>query len=119
MSRVKRGTSHTKKRRQLLKKVKGFKWGRKKLVRLAKTASVKAGARAYIDRRLKKRTRRGLWQTKIGAFVKDYDLSYSQFINLLKQANIALDRKTLADLAVNNKAVLAKIVEQAKAAGKK
>ncbi len=118
MPRVKRGKLHLKTRRNLLKKVKGFKWGRKKLVRLAKTASVKAGAHAYIDRRLKKRTRRALWQTKISAFLKDYGLSYSQFIGLLKKANITIDRKIMADLAVNNKAVLAKIVEQAKTAGK-
>jgi large subunit ribosomal protein L20 len=119
MPRVKRGTIHLKKRRNLLKKVKGFKWGRKKLVRLAKTASVKAGVHAYVDRRLKKRTRRGLWQTKISAFVKDYGLSYSKFMGLLKKANIAVDRKILADLAVNNKEVLVKIIDKAKAAENK
>lgn len=114
MPRVKRGVIHLKKRRNLLKKTKGFKWGRKKLIKLAKTASVKAGAHAYIDRRLKKRTRRALWQTKISAFVKDYGLSYSKFMDLLKKADIAIDRKVLADMAVNNKEVLAKIVEKVK-----
>ncbi len=114
MPRVKRGVIHLKKRRNLLKKTKGFKWGRKKLMKLAKTASVKAGVHAYVDRRLKKRTRRGLWQTKISAFVKDYGLSYSAFMGGLKKANIAIDRKILADLAVNNKAVLAKLVEKIK-----
>lgn len=119
MPRVKRGTIHLKKRRNLLKKTKGFKWGRKKLIKLAKTASVKAGVHAYVDRRLKKRTRRALWQTNISAFVKDYGLSYSRFIDLLKKANIAIDRKVLADLAVNNKKVLAEIIAKAQAAGKK
>jgi large subunit ribosomal protein L20 len=114
MPRVKRGVIHLKTRRNLLKKTKGFKWGRKKLMKLAKTASVKAGMHAYVDRRLKKRTRRGLWQTKISAFVKEHGMSYSQFMGALKKANIAIDRKILADLAVNNKAVLAKLVEKAK-----
>lgn len=114
MPRVKRGTIHLKKRRNLLKKVKGFKWGRKKLIKLAKTASVKAGVHAYIDRRLKKRTRRALWQTKISAFLKDFGLSYSKFMGLLKKAEIDIDRKILADLAVNNKEILANIVAEAK-----
>jgi len=114
MPRVKRGTTHVKKRRKLLKKVKGYKWGRKKLIRLAKTASTKAGAHAYIDRKKKKRTNRGLWQIKINAFVREHGLSYSTFINKIKTNKIELDRKILADLAVNNKKVLAKIIEQIK-----
>jgi len=119
MPRVKRGTIHIKKRRNLLKKVKGFKWGRKKLIRLAKTASVKAGVHAYVDRRLKKRTRRALWQTKISAFVKDYGLSYSKFMGLLKKAEIIVDRKILADMAVNNKQALAKLVAKVQTTDKK
>ncbi len=114
MPRVKRGTTHVKKRRSLLKKVKGFKWGRKNLIRLAKTASVKAGAHAFVDRRKKKRTRRALWQIKINAFVRTLDLSYSKFINNLKKNKVELDRKILADLAENNKKVLTKIVEETK-----
>jgi len=114
MPRVKRGTTHVKRRRNLLKKVKGYKWGRKKLIRLAKTATTKAGVHAYVGRKKKKRTARGLWQIKINAFVREYGLSYSKFINLLKLAKIEIDRKVLADLAVNNKKVLAKIVEEIK-----
>ena len=114
MPRVKRGTTHVKKRKKLLKKVKGYKWGRKKLIRLAKTATTKAGAHAYMDRKKKKRTNRGLWQIKINAFVREHGLSYSVFINKLKTSKIELDRKVLADLAVNNKKVLAKIIEQIK-----
>ncbi len=114
MSRVKRGTTHVKKRRKLLAKVKGYKWGRKKLIRVAKTAAVKAGAHAYVDRKKKKRTARALWQIKINAFVRDYDLSYSKFINLLKNKKVDIDRKILADLAVNNKKILSKIIEEIK-----
>ena len=112
MSRVKRGTTHTKKRRSLLSKVKGYKWGRKNLIRLAKTAFLKAGVHAYRDRKKKKRVMRGLHNIKINAFVREYDLTYSKFINLLKVKNIELDRKILADLAVNNKEILAKIIKR-------
>lgn len=114
MPRVKRGTTHVKKRRKLLKEVKGYKWGRKNLIRLASTASTKAGAHAFVDRRKKKRTNRGLWQIKIGAFVREQGISYSNFINKLKNAKIELDRKILADLAENNKKVLTKIVDEVK-----
>lgn len=114
MPRVKRGTTHVKKRTTLLKKVKGFKWGRKKLIRLAKTAATKAGAHAYTDRRKKKRDARALWQIKINAFIREHGFSYSKFIHELKIKNIELDRKILADLAVNNKKVLANIIEEIK-----
>ena len=114
MPRVKRGTTHVKKRRKLLSKVKGYKWGRKNLIRQAKEATVKAGAHAFVDRRKKKRTNRGLWQIKISAFVREKELNYSRFINLLKVNKIDLDRKILADLAENNKKVLTKIVEEVK-----
>lgn len=114
MPRVKRGTSHVKKRNKLLKEVKGYKWGRKNLIKQAKTAETKAGAHAYMDRKKKKRTSRALWQIKISAFVKENDLSYSKLINCLKLSKIDLDRKILADLAENNKEVLAKIIKEAK-----
>jgi large subunit ribosomal protein L20 len=114
MPRVKRGTTHTKKRKKLLKDVKGYKWGRKNLVKLAKTAKTKAGAHAFVDRRKKKRTMRSLWQIKISAFVKEQGLSYSKFIALLKENNIEVDRKILADLAENNKEAMLAIVEKVK-----
>jgi len=114
MPRVKRGTTHIKKRRKLLKKVKGFKWGRKSKIKLAKTAATKAGAHAFADRRKKKRNNRQLWQIKINAFVRENGLSYSQFMDKLKKDKIALDRKVLADLAVNNKKVLANIIKNLK-----
>ncbi len=114
MPRVKRGTIHVKKRRKLLAKAKGYKWGRKKLIKQAKEAVVKAGVHAYRDRKKKKRDFRALWNIRIGAFVRPLGLSYSHFIHLLKQKKVELDRKILADLAVNNKKVLKKIVEEVK-----
>jgi len=112
MPRVKRGTTHVKKRRKLLKKTKGYKWGRKKLIKQAKTAVLKAGVNAYVDRRNKKRTRRALWQIKISAFMKAHDSSYSKFIGMLKKANVVVDRKILADLAVNHPAALENIFKK-------
>lgn len=114
MPRVKRGTTHVKKRKRLLKKTKGYKWGRKNLIKQAKESVVKAGAHAYVDRRKKKRTMRGLWHIKINAFVREHDMSYSKFIGALKKHKIELDRKILADMAVNDKKILAKIIEEAK-----
>jgi large subunit ribosomal protein L20 len=114
MPRVKRGMSHVKNRRKLLKAVKGYKWGRKNLIKLASTARTKAGAHAFVDRRKKKRVMRGLWQIKINAFVREHGLSYSRFINLLKINKIEIDRKILADLAVNNKEILVALIAQLK-----
>lgn len=111
MPRVKRGTIHTKRRRNLLKKVKGYKWGRKNLTRLARTAAIHAGDHAYRDLKKKKRTRRALWQIKINAFAREFGTSYSKLIKKLKDNKIELDRKILADLAVNNKKVLKKIID--------
>ncbi len=114
MPRVKRGTTHVKKRKRLLKKAKGYKRGRKKLIKQAKESVVKAGVHAYVDRKKKKRTRRGLWNIKINAFVREHDISYSRFIGALKKHKIEIDRKILADLAVNNKKVLEKIIKEVK-----
>lgn len=114
MPRVKRGTTHVKKRRKLLKAVKGYKWGRKNLIKLARTARTKAGAHAFVDRRKKKRTMRSLWQIKISAFVKEQGMSYSRFIGALKANNIIIDRKIMADMAENNKEALLAIVNKVK-----
>ncbi|MGE5425557.1 MAG: 50S ribosomal protein L20 [Bacillota bacterium] len=110
MPRVKRGTTHVKKRRKLLQQVKGYKWGRKNLIKLAKTARTKAGAHAFRDRRKKKRDMRAAWQIKINAFVREHGYSYSRFMGALKAAGVTVDRKILADLAVNNKKVLAEMI---------
>lgn len=114
MPRVKRGTSHVKKRKNLLARVKGFKWGRKKLIKLAKTASIKAGVHAFVDRRKKKRVMRGLSNIKINAFARENGLSYSNLIDRLKKNKIELDRKILADLAENNKKILSLIIDKVK-----
>lgn len=114
MPRVKRGVIHTKNRRNILKKAKGYKWGRKKLIKLAKTATIKAGAYAYRDRRVKKRVNRQLWQVQLNAAVREYGLSYSKFIAGLKKAKIELDRKVLAEIAKKEPKVFAKIVEKIK-----
>ena len=118
MPRVKRGTSLVKKRRKILKAVKGYRHGRKNLIKLAKVAILKAGVYAYRDRRNKKRVNRRLWQVKLNAAVRVFDLSYSKFIALLKTNKVELDRKVLADLAENNTELFAKIVEKLKPAAK-
>jgi large subunit ribosomal protein L20 len=114
MSRVKRGLLHAKKRRSLLKRVKGFGAGRKNLIKLAKTADTKAGAHAYKDRRVKKRNARRLFQVRINAAVRSFDMSYSKFMGALKTQEIGLDRKVLSQLAANHPAIFEKIVEKTK-----
>ena len=115
MSRVKRGLSHLKRRRNLMKRVKGFEAGRKNLIKLARTATLKAGAHAYRDRRVKKRDFRALWQIRINAAARQHGLSYSKFIFGLKKAGIEVDRKILSDLAEHQPAVFEQIATQAKA----
>lgn len=114
MPRVKRGKTHVAKRKRLFSKTKGFKWGRKKSVKLARTAVLKAGAHAYRDRRKKKQVNRGLWQVKINAAVRQHDLSYSRFIDLLKKNKIELDRKVLAEIADKHPKVFEAIVKEVK-----
>ncbi len=114
MPRVKRGTTHVKKRKKLLAKTKGYKWGRKNRIKLAKTAVLKAGVNAYVDRKAKKRTRRALWQIKISAFVKEHDLSYSKFMGMMKAAKVEVDRKILADLAVNHPVAFEALLKKVK-----
>jgi len=114
MPRVKRGTTHTKRRKNLLKAVKGYKWGRKSKIRLARPAMLKAGAYAYRDRRTKKRNFRRLWNIKINAGARANGTTYSRLINALKQAGITLDRKVLAELAEKKPVVFSKVVEAAK-----
>ncbi len=114
MARVKRGTQHVKRRKNLLKKTKGMMWGRKSKIRLARPAALKAGVYAYRDRRNKKRVFRRLWQLRINAAVRPLGLSYSRFINALKNANIELDRKVLSTLAVEQPETFKKIVEKVK-----
>lgn len=114
MSRVKRGVMHNKRRKGILKLVKGFKYGRKNLIRQAKTAILKADQHSFRDRRAKKRTFRQLWQVRINAALMPFDISYSQFIGSLKKHNILLDRKVLSNLGDKHPAVFKALVEQVK-----
>ncbi len=101
-------------RRNTLKKVKGYRFGRSTKEREAKVAILKAGVHAFAHRRDKKNDFRRLWNIRIGAGLKEYGLSYSKFIDLLKKKNIGLNRKMLAELAGNEPEVFKKIVETAK-----
>lgn len=114
MPRVKRGTQHTKRRRNLLSKVKGYKWGRKSKIRLARPAMLKAGVHAYRDRKRKKRDMRALWNMKINAGARMNNTTYSKLIHALKEANVQLDRKVLAVIAEKHPEVFAKIVAETK-----
>lgn len=114
MPRVKRGKIALKRREKILKYTKGFKWGRKSKERAAKEALLHAWTHAYRDRRVKKRTARGLWQIQLNAAVRPEGLNYSQFIYGLKKAKIELDRKVLSELAREHPEVFKEIVNKAK-----
>lgn len=114
MARIKRGTTHVKHRRNILKLTKGYKWGRKNKIKVAKTAILKAGVSAYVGRRLKKREYRQLWTLRLNAALRPLDMNYSRFIGQLKAKKIELDRKVLADLAANHPEVFKKVVAAAK-----
>lgn len=113
MARVKRGTTSLKTRRKILKYTKGFKWGRKSKERAAKEALLHAWTHAFKGRKEKKRNFRGLWQIKINAAARENGLTYSRLIALLKKKNIKLDRKTLADLALNEPKTFKQVVVSA------
>jgi len=116
MPRVKRGTIRRAKRRRILARAKGYYANKSKLYRAAKEAVDTALSYAYVGRRRKKRDFRRLWVIRINAATRAHGLNYGQFINGLKQISIALDRKTLADLAVTQPVAFAKLVEQVKSA---
>ncbi|MDP1519704.1 50S ribosomal protein L20 [Porticoccus litoralis] len=116
MPRVKRGVTAHRRHKKILKAAKGYYGARSRVFRVAKQAVTKAGQYAYRDRRVKKRTFRALWITRINAQSRVEGMSYSRLIAGLKRANIELDRRVLADLAVHDKAAFAAVVEQAKAA---
>ena len=114
--RIKRSVNALKKRRAILKAAKGYRGAKSKLYRVAREAVMKSGQYAYVGRKLKKRDMRSLWITRINAACRENAVSYSVFINGLKKANIELNRKVLADLAVSDKAAFASLVESAKKA---
>jgi len=114
MSRVKRGTISLKRRRNVLKMVKGFRFGRSTKERQAREAIAHAGAHAFAHRRDKKSDFRGLWNIRINAALRPLGFSYSKFIGALKKKNIELDRKILADLAANNPETFERVVNTVK-----
>ncbi|MBW9267231.1 MAG: 50S ribosomal protein L20 [Candidatus Thiodiazotropha sp. (ex. Lucinisca nassula)] len=116
MSRVKRGVQARTRHKKVLDEAKGYYGARSKVYRVAKQAVIKAGQYAYRDRRQKKRQFRALWIARINAGARENGLSYSRMINGLHMANIEVDRKMLADLAVNDKTAFSALAEQAKAA---
>ena len=115
MPRVKRGVTARARHKKVLSAAKGYRGRRKNVFRVAVQAVTKAGQYAYRDRRQRKRQFRALWIARINAAARECGLSYSRLINGLSRASIAIDRKVLADLAVNDKAAFAAIAEKAKA----
>lgn len=116
MARVKRGVTAKARHKKVLGKAKGYYGARSKLFKTAKQAVIKAGQYAYRDRRQRKRQFRALWITRINAAARMHDMSYSRLINGLNKAEIEVDRKVLADLAVHDIDAFGALVAQAKAA---
>ncbi len=116
MPRVKRGVTAKARHKKVLKQAKGYRGARKNVYRVAKQAVDKAGQYAYRDRKQRKRQFRALWIVRINAGARDNGLSYSRFMSGLKNAEIDLDRKVLADIAVHDKDAFAVIADKAKAA---
>ncbi len=115
MPRVKRGVTANARHKKVIKKAKGYYGRRKNVFRVAKQAVTKAGQYAYRDRRQRKRQFRALWIARINAAARECGLSYSRFIDGLNKANIEVDRKVLADLAVHDMVAFSALAEQAKA----
>jgi large subunit ribosomal protein L20 len=114
MTRIKGGLIHSKRRKSILKLTKGFRWGRKSKLKLARTASKKAEQYAFDSRKMKKRTNRSLWQIRINAAARELGLSYSALMGALKKHEILLDRKILSTLAAKHKGIFGKVVAAAK-----
>ena len=116
MARVKRGVTARRRHKKILSKAKGYYGARSRVFRVAKQAVTKAGQYAYRHRRQRKRQFRALWITRINAQSRANGMTYSRLINGLKKADIALDRRVLADLAVHDKEAFAAVVERARTA---
>jgi len=115
MPRVKRGVTARARHKKVIAQAKGYQGRRKNVYRVAKQAVIRAGATAYRDRRQRKRQFRALWIARINAAARECGLSYSRLIDGLNKADISIDRKVLADIAVFDKAAFAEIAEKAKA----
>ena len=116
MTRIKRGVTTRTKHKRILEQAKGFRGRRKNTIRVARQAVEKAGQYAYRDRKVNKRNFRALWIQRINAAVREAGLTYSQFIHGAKLAGIELDRKVMADLAMNQAETFSVIIAQAKQA---
>jgi len=116
MPRVKRGVTASKRRSNLLKQAKGFKWRRKSNFRAAKEALIKAGKYSYRDRKTKKRTFRALWILRLNNALRLHGWKYSTFIKHLKDNQIELDRKILSSLAVNQPEIFERLIDKFKSA---
>ncbi|MEN6495915.1 MAG: 50S ribosomal protein L20 [Thermoguttaceae bacterium] len=114
--RTTKGSARTKAKNRLFHKVKGYVGGRRRLLRTAKETLIRAGVYAVRDRRVRKRDFRQLWIIRINAAVRERGLRYSEFINGLHKANIALDRKMLAEMAVTDPAGFDQVVAQVRQA---
>lgn len=114
MTRVKRGMAASKRRKNLLKDAKGYRWKRKSHYRTAKQAVIKAGSYALRDRRAKKRTFRALWITRLNIACRELGLKYSQLVNILASKKIAIDRKVMSQMAVENPQIFKKFIESVK-----
>lgn len=114
MSRVKRGTTKNKGRKNTLAQVKGYRFGRSTKKKMATEAIAHAGAHAFTHRKDKKSNFRRLWNVKINAEVRKYELSYSRFIDALTKKDIKINRKMLADLAENNPESFKRVVDAIK-----
>jgi large subunit ribosomal protein L20 len=112
MTRVKRGTTSLKRRKNLLAQVKGYKFGRSKKERQAKEAAYHAGADAFADRRKKKNVMRRLWTVRLGAATTNLGLSYSRFIEKLNKSEVILDRKVLSHIGAHYPEVFSQILEK-------
>lgn len=115
MARVKRGVTARARHKKVLGEAKGYYGARRKVYRVAKQAVIKAGQYAYRDRRQRKRQFRSLWIVRINAAARTFGLSYSRMIDGLNKADIEVDRKVLADLAVHDLAAFGALAEKAKA----
>ena|SRR5581483_11957852 len=115
MSRVKRGVTARARHKKVLAKAKGYYGARSRVFRVAKQAVTRAAQYAYRDRRVKKRDFRSLWIVRINAAAREHGMSYSVFMNALRKLSVDIDRKVLADIAMNDRDAFAAIAIQAKA----
>lgn len=114
MTRIKGGILHNKRRKGILKHTKGYRWGRKSKIKVAKVAKMKAGQYAFDGRRAKKRENRALWQIRINAAARRLGISYSALMGALKKKGITIDRKILSQMAASHTALFQAVVAATK-----